>query len=92
MFRFFFSAESFRQAGRSMAAGALMLGLLLIGFGLLVFVLRDLFAFLAAAVFVAAGFSAVGYAVRIYWMTRQIDKENKPYRENVEIHTPDFWQ
>lgn len=92
MFRFFFSTQSFRQAGRSMAAAALFVGLLLIGLGLLVFILRDVFAFLAAAVFVAAGFSAVGYALRIFWMTRQIDKEQKTYRHNVDIHIPDLWE
>ena len=92
MFRFFFSTQSFRQAGRSMAAGALLVGLLLIGFGLLVFILRDLFAFLAAAIFVAAGFSAIGYAVRIYWMPRRIDKEQTAYRENVQIRIPDLWE
>ncbi|HOQ05954.1 MAG TPA: hypothetical protein PKY88_12165 [Anaerohalosphaeraceae bacterium] len=92
MFRFFFIREPFRQAGRSLAVGAFLTGLFLIGFGLLVFILRDLFAFLAAAVFFAAGFSAIGYAVRVYWLTRQMDRERRAYRENVEIHFPDLWQ
>ncbi|HOK66518.1 MAG TPA: hypothetical protein PK054_11050 [Anaerohalosphaeraceae bacterium] len=92
MFRFFFIREPFRQAGRSLAVGAFLTGLFLIGFGLLVFILRDLFAFLAAAIFFAAGFSAIGYAVRVYWLTRQMDREHRAYRENVEIHFPDLWQ
>lgn len=92
MFRFFFIKDPFRQAGRSLAVGALLTGLFLIGFGLLVFVLRDLFAFLAAAVFFAAGFTTLGYALRVYWLTRQMDREQKSYRENVEIHFPDLWQ
>lgn len=91
MFRFFFETEPFGQVGRSLATGSLVVGLLLIGFGLLVFILRDLFAILAASIFFVAGFSAIGYAVRIYWMTRQIDKDRKAYRENVEIHIPDLW-
>ncbi len=92
MFRIFFSNTSFRQTGRVLAGGALATGLLLIGFGLLVFILRDLFAFLAAAVFIAAGFSAIGYAVRMYWLTRQIEKDRRASRENVQIHSPDFWE
>lgn len=92
MFRFFFLRDPFRQAGRSLAIGALVTGLFLIGFGLLVFILRDLFAFLAAAVFFAAGFSAIGYAARLYWLTRQMDRGQKAYRKNVEIHFSDLWQ
>ena len=52
-FRFYTNAIS--QASRNFAAGLFVVGLLLIGFGFLVFVLRDLFALLAAAVFVFAG-------------------------------------
>jgi len=92
MIRFFFSADPLRDTGRAMAAGALLVGLLLIGFGLLVFILKDLFAFLAAAVFFMAGFSAIIYAVRIYWLTRKIKPPSDGYRENVEIHYPDFFE
>lgn len=75
-----------REAGRNLAKGTLILGLFLIGFGMLVFVLRDLFAFLAAAVFFMAGFSAIGYAIRIFWATRRMKPPHNQYRENVEIH------
>lgn len=61
MFQFFFSRPVEQQVGRTLVRGSLFGGLLLIGFGLLVFILRDLFAFLAAAVFFIAGFSAIGY-------------------------------
>lgn len=78
-----------RQAGKSVAKGALVGGLLLIGFGMLVFILRDLFAFLAAAVFFMAGFSAIGYAIRIFWATRRMNHSDDAYRDNVQIHVRD---
>ena len=89
MLRFFFQGDPVRQAGRSIAKGALVTGLLLIGFGMLVFILRDLFAILAAAVFFMAGVSAIGYAARIFWATRRMNKHSEPYRDNVQIHNGD---
>lgn len=89
MFRFFYQGDPMREAGKTLAKGALVLGLFLIGFGMLVFILRDLFAFLAAAVFFMAGFSAIGYAVRIFWATRGRNRRSDPYRDNVQIRFED---
>ncbi len=89
MFRFFYQGDPMREAGKTLAKGALVLGLFLIGFGMLVFVLRDLFAFVAAAVFFMAGFSAIGYAIRIFWSTRRMNQSENGYRDNVQIHTHD---
>ena len=86
MLRLFFQGDPMREAGKSIAKGALALGLFLIGFGMLVFVLRDLFAFLAAVIFFMAGFSSIWYAIRIFWSTRQMKPPHNQYRENVEIH------
>ena len=86
MFRFFYQGDPMREAGKTLAKGALVLGLFLIGFGMLVFIFKELFAFLAAAVFFMAGFSAIGYAVRIFWATRRMNPPENQYRENVEIH------
>lgn len=90
---FRFESNTFKQAGKSIAKGSLLTGLLLIGFGMLVFILRDLFAFLAAGIFFMAGFSAIGYAIKIFWATRSGDKSNNggkgAYRQNVEVHYPD---
>jgi hypothetical protein len=65
------------------------LGLLLIGFGMLVFILRDLFALLAAAVFFIGGFSAIGYAIKLFVaahrMKRGGSSPDGAYRENVNI-------
>ena len=89
---FKFQSNSFSQAGKSLAKGSLLTGLLLIGFGMLVFWLRDLFAFLAAAIFFMAGFSAIGYAIRMFMASRKIEQQGKDgqtvYRENVEVHYP----
>ena len=86
-FRFYTNAIS--QASRNFAAGLFVVGLLLIGFGFLVFVLRDLFALLAAAVFVFAGVGCGITALKIFLAQRRLDRQidsAEPYRENVRIH------
>jgi hypothetical protein len=87
-FRFYTNVIS--QASRNFAAGLFITGLLLIGFGFLVYVLRDLFAVLAAIVFFVTGLGCGITAVKIFWMQRKIDKMNsgnsQDYRENVHIH------
>ncbi|MBC8378736.1 MAG: hypothetical protein H8E62_06140 [Planctomycetes bacterium] len=88
MFRLFFQGDPVRQATQGLSKGALVLGLFLIGFGMLVFVLRDLFAFIAAAIFFIAGFSAIGYAIRMFILQYKM-KDSSAYRENVEIHIED---
>lgn len=86
MFRFFFSQPISNQISSTLIKGSLVTGLLLIGFGLLVFILRDLFAFLAAAVFFLFGFSAIGYAVRMWILKIKTDRMNNNGRDNVSIH------
>ncbi len=87
-FRFYTNAIS--QASRNFAAGLFITGLLLIGFGFLVYILRDLFAVLAAIVFFVAGIGCGITAVKIFWAQRKLDKINSSdpqgYRENVQIH------
>jgi len=89
MFRFFVGGNPFSQATGAMAKGSLITGLLLIGFGMLVFILRDVFAFLAAAIFFMAGFSAIGYAIRLWIIQYKLKKSGDEYRRNVEIHYTD---
>ena len=86
MFRMFYRGNPFQQATAGMARGTLVIGLLLIGFGMLVFILRDLFAFLAAALFFMAGFSAIGYAIKLFLIQHKMKKSDNVYREGVEIH------
>jgi hypothetical protein len=89
VFRYYTNAVS--QASRSVASAIMVVGLLLIGFGVLIIALPELFAFLAAAVFFMAGAGCALTAFKIYWAQRQIDRmdTNEPqiYRQNVRIHT-----
>lgn len=76
------------QASRSFAKWLFIIGLMLVGFGLLVYWLRDIFAFIAAVVFVFAGFGCAVTAVKIYFSQRRLDKMSGPGnegRENVRI-------
>jgi hypothetical protein len=82
----FFDGNPFRQATQGLAKGSLITGLFLIGFGMLVFVLRDLFAFIAAAIFFMAGFSAIAYAIRLFILQWKMRKDKAVYREGVEVH------
>jgi tellurite resistance protein TehA-like permease len=87
-FRFYTNAIS--QASRNFAAGLFIVGLLLIGFGFLVYILRELFAILAAIVFFVAGVGCAVTAVKIFWTLHKLDKtspdDSDPYRKNVQIH------
>jgi hypothetical protein len=91
-FRFYTNVIS--QASRNFAAGLFITGLLLIGFGFLVYILRDLFAVLASIVFFVAGVGCGITAVKIFWAQRKLDKINsgdsQNYRENVQIHIEEF--
>ena len=91
MFRFYTNAIS--QASRSIATGIFTVGLLLVGFGILILALPALFAMLAAAVFFIVGAGCAGTAIKIFLAQRQINKINSDdsqgYRENVRIHIED---
>ena len=88
-FRFYTNAIS--QASRNFAAGLFIVGLLLIGFGFLVYILRDLFAILASIVFFVAGVSCGITAFKIFLFQRKLDQvdQSEPYRDNVRIHIQD---
>jgi cell division protein FtsW (lipid II flippase) len=82
------------RASRSVASGILVVGLLLIGFGMLIIALPELFAFLAAAVFFLAGAGCAIAAIKIFWMQRRLDRfasheDPDAHRINVRIHTGD---
>ena len=87
-FRFYTNAIS--QASKTVAAGVFIVGLLLIGFGFLIYVLKEIFAVLAAIVFCIAGAGCLITAVRIFVAQRKLDKitsdGSDEYRENVQIH------
>ncbi|MHC4758117.1 MAG: hypothetical protein ACYTE8_05645 [Planctomycetota bacterium] len=78
------------QASKSAAAWFFVVGLMLIGFGMLVWVLKEIFAFLAAALFFLIGFFCGVTGLKIYFAQRRFDKMNRGegdvHRKNVRIH------
>jgi cobalamin biosynthesis protein CobD/CbiB len=84
------------QASKSIAAGIFIVGLVLVGFGFLIYLLPKFFATLAAAVFFIAGFACAVTAVKIFLAQRQLDKMNSDdsqnYRENVQIHIENHFE
>lgn len=93
VFRFYTNAVA--RASRRAAGGIFVTGLLLIGFGFLVYVLRDLFAIIATVVFFAAGLGCVGTAAKIFWAQRNLGKmsggDAEAYRKNVQIHIDEHY-
>ncbi len=92
MFRYYSSAIS--NASKSIAWWIFVFGLLLIGFGVLILALPELFAILGAIVFFIAGAGCAATALKIYTAQRHIDKITKDddsagYRKNVRIHVED---
>src|SRR6056297_1181005 len=94
MFNFNFYSNQLPQATRSMAAGTFFVGLMIIGFGLLVFILKDIFAFLAAFLFGLIGLSVIGFSIKLFiasWMMNRPRKgPDDQYRKNVRIHHGDI--
>lgn len=92
-FRFWTNAIS--EASRRVAAGIFIVGLLLIGFGVIILALPELFAFLAAAVFFIAGIGCGITAVKIFLAQRKFNKlnsdESQDYRQNVQIHSEEYY-
>jgi len=85
MFRFFVHGNPFRQATTQAAKASLILGLLLIGLGLLIWWLKELFAIVFMVIFFMAGFSAIGWAVRLFIAQWKMRKDKAVYREGVEV-------
>ena len=92
-FRFYTNAIS--QASRTVAAGILTVGLVLIGFGFMIYLLPRFFATLAAIVFFVAGLGCGITAVKIFLALRHLDKLDsdnpETYRKNVRIHTEEYY-
>ena len=86
---FQFYSNVISQASRRLAGGIFTTGLMLIGFGLLIYMMPKFFATLAAMVFFAVGIGTCITALKIFMAQRRIDKninnESTEYRENVRI-------
>ena len=87
-FRFYTNAVS--QASRAVATSIFIVGMVLVGFGFMIYLLPKFFATLAAIVFFVAGIGCAITAVRIFLAQKKLDKINsdgsQDYRENVQIH------
>ena len=92
-FRFYTNAMC--RASRAVAAWIFIVGLMLLGFAFMIYLLPKLFATLAAAVFFVAGLACALTAVKIFWAQRHLDKTNSDslqgYRKNVRIHTEEYY-
>lgn len=92
---FQFYTNMVQGASRAFSRGLLVVGLLLVGFGLLVYWLRQIFAFIAAAIFVFVGLSCIGTAARIFFSQRRFNKmaggPDVTHRENVRIHVEEHY-
>ena len=89
VFRFY--SNTISQASRAFAAGTFVVGMVLIGFGFLIFLLPKFFATLAAIVFCMIGIGCLITGVKIFLATRNqgnIDPSDG-YRENVHIKIED---
>jgi len=86
-FRFYSNMMS--QASRALAAGTFIIGMILIGFGFLIYLLPRFFATLAAIVFFIIGAGSCITAVKIFLVQRRLDKMNsdaaESYRQNVRV-------
>ena len=90
-FQFYSNVVS--QASRRIAGGIFATGLMLIGFGLLIYLYPKFFATLAAMVFFAVGLGTCITALKIFAaqhrMNKNINNESNEYRENVRIRIED---
>ena len=86
VFRFY--SNTISQASRAFAAGIFIIGMILIGFGFLIYLLPKLFAYLAAIVFWIIGIGCGITAVKIFLASsgnHDNINSSEGYRENVHI-------
>lgn len=88
MFRF--HSSQFSKATRGIAASIFIVGMLFIGFGVLILALPPLFIALAAGVFFLIGLSVIGYSIKLFFILKKMQQKphdpNDAYRNNVTIH------
>lgn len=92
VFRFYSSQLS--QATRSLALWVVAAGLMLVGFGLLTILLRDLFIFIVAGLFFIAGALVISWGIRLLIAAMRMARSGRSaptqvYRENVSLRVED---
>ncbi|MDD5011190.1 MAG: hypothetical protein PHQ00_03600 [Phycisphaerae bacterium] len=84
---FNFYSNSLNQVTKGFAKGLFVIGLLLIGFGILVWIFKEILAIIAAAIFMAVGFVCCFNAVKIFFISwKSRDNGNDGRSDNVKIH------
>lgn len=89
MFNFKFESNPLTRATAGAAAAVFVIGMLLLGFALLIYALRALFGMIVSVFFVAAGISTIGFSIKLLIASKKIgdmSKDSQAYRENVQIH------
>ena len=74
---------------KGFAKGMFFLGLSLIGFAMLVWILKEVFAFIAAGIFILAGVGCISTAVKAWLYNRRFkttaSQNEDGFRKNVKI-------
>ena len=90
---FFQFNSTTRQLGRTLAKTQLIIGLSLIAFAMIVWLLKDIFAFIAMGILLLIGLGCCINAIKIFFSTiRFMHDPNAPnadHRKNVRIHQSD---
>ena len=86
MFRFLYQGDPFRRVTSGLAKGSFFGGLVLIGLGLLVWLLKEIFAIIAMIIFFMAGFSAIGYSIRLFIAQYRMKKRGDMYHNVTDTH------
>jgi len=93
IFRFYTNTIS--QASKTFATGVLVVGLLLIGFGVVILALPEVFALLAALVFFLAGIGCAATAIKIFCFQRRLDRtssDDSAWDGNLSIGSEDYYE
>jgi predicted membrane protein len=82
---FNFYSSSFNQLSKGYAKVLFVIGLLLVGFGTLVWILKEVLAVIAAAIFIIVGCVCCFNAVRIFISAAKTNKNNNGRSDNIKI-------
>jgi len=85
VFRFY--SNTISQASRAIAGWIFLVGMFLIGFGLMIYLMPEFFAALAAIILCTIGIGCTITAAKIFWSSRGRGDSgsSQGYRENVHI-------
>lgn len=87
---FNFHSNSLNQFSKGYAKVLFVIGLLLIGFGTLVWILKEVLAVVAAAIFIIVGISCCFNAIKIYIRNLKEKNANIGRSDNVKIRIEHF--